>query len=351
MTFFRPADSALRAHQAAAHNDDPLAQLFRMQLRVYGHNDLVRIKPRNRRPHLFGTNGHEQGVRIDLFEKLRCQGCVQDYFYTGPFCPAGQNLCQFPVFLFEPGRACRMQIAAQPAGFFNQGDFMPSFRGSDGRFHTRGTAAGDQHLFDLLRGFDAEPGLLFLTDHGIDGAAYHLLRFDSAKAFIAAKAGCDIIRLAQQRLHGKIGIRQGFTSDLNDIRLSARDDFLHHGRILNSAYAGDRRLNMFFDLRSQIDIDAMRIEGTGMGPLEHGGIFMVAAGYIDQITFAIDHFGHFHAIFLVQAAFQHVISADPYLNGECGAAGPADSLQGKQEETGPVLQRAAEFIGPLIPCG
>ena len=41
MAFFRPADSAFRAYQAAAHNDNPLAKLFRMQLRVYGHNDLI----------------------------------------------------------------------------------------------------------------------------------------------------------------------------------------------------------------------------------------------------------------------------------------------------------------------
>ena len=110
-----------------------------------------------------------------------------------------------------------------------------------------------------------------------------LPRACSAKALVTPQARGNIICAAIVCLLRQIWICKACPPQLHYIRLSGLNDFFHLGRIIQRAYTGHGRLHMLLNLCSQIYIYPSFIEGGWMRAAEHIRIFVVSAGYIDQI--------------------------------------------------------------------
>ena len=147
---------------------------------------------------------------------------------------------------------------------------------------------------------------------------------------------------------GDIGIRHQAAGDLYDVRLTGCDDLFHLGRVIEGSDTGYRLADILLDVGCQIHIDASGEECVRMGTAEHRRIFMVAAGYLEQVYLVLDQLRDFHALVHIQTDIRQVISGDAALDGEPGADRLADSVQSHHQEPCAVLQASAELIGSLI---
>ena len=105
---------------------------------------------------------------------------------------------------------------------------------------------------------------------------------------------------------------------------------------------------MFFDLCRQIYIDSARIKCRRMGSAEHVRIFVISAGYIDQIDFIVHHFCHFDTIRKSKSALGQIVSGKADLDREPRSHTLTHCIQRHRKKTSPVLKTSAEFIGSPV---
>ena len=76
---------------------------------------------------------------------------------------------------------------------------------------------------------------------------------------------------------------------------------------------------------------------------------MVSAGYVNKVHFVIDHFRNFDTFVQVKTDVGKVVSRYPRLDGKLRAYRLSHCIQCEKEESGTVLKRSTELIGPLVP--
>ena len=147
---------------------------------------------------------------------------------------------------------------------------------------------------------------------------------------------------------GNIRICYQAAGDLYDIRLTSCDDLFHLLRIIEGSDTGNRLADILLDVGGKIHIDASGEECVRVRTAEHRRIFMVAAGYLEQIYLVLDQLRDFHAAVHIQAYIREIITGDTAFNRESGADCLADSVQRHHQEPCAVLKASAELIRPLV---
>ena len=341
-------DRRLGADQAAAHNGHSPAKLLRMQFRFDRHDHIRPVDALDRRNEFIGTDRDNQVIRVKLTYVLRCHLGAKHDLYACFLRAADQKLAQFRDIFLEISRPCRMQVAAQSVGFFNQGDVVPALRCCNSRFHTAGAAARDEDFFKDCRGRTTVPLRALLAHKRVHRALDGLTLRCLAEALIAAETGSDVVRPVVQGLVRNIRIRQEGASDLNDIRLAGSDDVLHMGGIIQGADTGYRFFDRLPDTGSEIDVDSSRIKCRRMSAAEHVRIFVISAGNVEEVHLVLNHLCHFNALFRIKAVRLQVVAGEAALDREPRPDIFPDLVQSQHEEARAVLEGASEFVLTVV---
>ena len=227
---------------------------------------------------------------------------------------------------------------------------MPALGRCNRGIHPARAAAHDNDLFRRGCGRIVK-ALQLMSHHRIEGTAEGAVGQVVVKAGKAAAAAGDILFPPGKRLFREIGIADRLAGDFDDIRLTGRDDLLHHIRVIEAAKRGHRCFDVLFDFRRQIDIASVLDKHRRMGQDKYVRVFMDAGGNMDNVHLAVDCLRHGDAFVQTVAILCQLSAAHAELDREILAHRFAHLFNDQQREPHPVLQASAPAVGAVVHGG
>ena len=169
-----------------------------------------------------------------------------------------------------------LQRAAQLIPRLAQHHAVALLRRNEGRLHSRRAAPGNENPPPAIDGQGVEKVAL-PADDGVDRAPHSPEGDHGAHTVRAAQAGRDLILPPLYDFLGQKGIGYQAPADGDTVRVAAGDGVLHLLREVVSAHGAHRGLDVFFDLRSQIPVLHVVLEGAGVH-LHTGVLHLLSAG-------------------------------------------------------------------------
>ena len=341
-------DGCLAAGQPAAQHNDSIANLFLLPIVIVHQNDIVILQTKNGRLYRQRTHSDNQSVRLQGFYQFRCDLCIQTKLRTGILRQFGQGVAQLIHLIFKGDGLFLPQNAAESIGFFAEQHLMSPLRRCLRGLQTAGATACDQHLFPLGCG-NHFCTVHFPANKRIDSTAAGGSHAALCHAGKAAQTMDNVLLPIGHDLAGQLMIGQQRTSHIDQIGLTGGDDFFHLRGIIQPAQRSNRHCHVFFDFRSQIDIDTMRQKHGRMGPAK--SLLIRAGRNMQNIHIRLQQLSNLDALLQCITSVKKFIAAHAEFNRKAGAYRFAHSGQHFLRQTDTIFQAAAISVRAVIKIG
>ena len=193
--------------------------------------------------------------------------------------------------------------------------------------------------------------LALAADERVHGAAHDAVFHHAGLALGAADAGRDLPRLPLEHLAGQERIGDQGAAHRDRVDAGVGEKLLHRVGHIERADGHDRGFDVLFDLRGEVAVVHILLEGAGMH--EHGGelLLLAAGGDVDEIDLPVEHFGDFNALRQIIAVLEVFGAGYADVDRHLPADGGANLFDDEQTEAHTVFQRAAPSVGTVVRDG
>ena len=306
---------------------------------------MISVDAGKRRHNGSGTHSNDQRISLLLFCIFRRHFRIQPDLHallSGKFFKCKSKLIHL---MLEINCLLALQDSAQPIALFAQHHLMSPARRCPGRFQTCHSAACHEH-FLLLSGLRYLVAFPFPSDQRIDRTSPGLRRSPFRHTDKTSQAPDDLIIPVFRHFRRQERIRQQRSSHHDHIHFAGADQFVHHSRIIQTAYRRHRLGHVLFDLFRQVYVASVLPEHRGMSNGETE--FIGSCRYMDQIHQVLHCPGNLYSLIQSVSAFKKFRSAHSKFNRETRPHRFADRGQDLAGKPYPVFETSSILIRAMI---